>query len=191
MNRRWLFRIVAGTLIAVVGWWVLDEDVPEPVEAPEALDRERQPDYFVERFILNATDERGVHTYRLHGDSMTHFHGDDLWLVNLPWLIFYPESGAPWHLRSERGRAWNGVTEAMLEGEVTIRREATAHNLEANVDTSEVYLRPASQYAETDEFAVYYRDGVRLSGIGARGYLGREELELLSEVRGVYETSGQ
>ena len=185
--RRWLFRSVAGAVIAVAGWWILDEDTPEPVTAPETLDRERQPDYFVESFTLDVTNEHGVRTYRLEGETLTHFQGDDLWLVEQPWVVFYPDSGAPWNLRSEKGRAWNNVTEALLEGEVTIRREATADNLEANVDTAEVYLRPPSQYAETDRPAVYYREGVRIRGVGARGYLQREQLELLSEVRGNYD----
>ncbi|MCP1673889.1 lipopolysaccharide export system protein LptC [Natronocella acetinitrilica] len=187
MHRRWVFRIVAGLVIAAAGWWILDEDTVDPVVAPDSLERERTPDYFVENFTLDATDEQGVRTYRLQGDTMTHFMDDDLWRVQQPWMIYYTESGSPWHLRSERGRAWNSVTEAMLEGDVTIRREASDENLEANIDTSEVYLRPQARYAETDQYAVYYRDGLRISGIGVRGYLDRQQIEMLSEVRGVYE----
>ncbi|MCC5810269.1 MAG: LPS export ABC transporter periplasmic protein LptC [Ectothiorhodospiraceae bacterium] len=185
MGKRWVFRIAAACIIALAGWWILDEDTVAP-PPPDVMDAETRPDYFVEGFTMDATNEDGVVTYRLAGERMLHFTGDDLWTLETPVMTFIPETGEPWILRSERGRAWNNVTEAQLEGEVTIRRARGPDNLEANVDTSEVYVLPAERYAETDEFAVYYREGTRISGTGARGYLERDQFELLSEVKGNY-----
>ncbi len=186
MPKRWVFRLVAAAVIAVAGWWILDEQEPEPTLDTELLDRERRPDYFVEDFILDVTNDAGVATYRLRSPRMTHFMDEDLWLLDTPWLTLYPETGEPWHLRAEQGRAWDAVTQALLEGEVTIRRDQGPDNLEANVDTSNVYARPADQYAETEEFAVYYREGTRISGIGAEAYLDRDLFKLLSEVEALY-----
>ncbi len=187
MTRRWVFRLVAASVIAVAGWWILDEGEPDPRPDTELLERERRPDYFIEQFVLDVTDESGVATYRLRSPRMTHFMDDDLWLLETPWLTLFTETGEPWHLRAERGRAWDNVTQAHLEGEVTLRRAAGPDNLEANVDTSEVYARPAEHYAETDRFAVYYREGARVSGIGAEAYLDRDLFRLHSEVKGIYE----
>ncbi len=185
MPRRWIFHLSALGIIALAGWWILDEDTVEP-PTPDVMEVETRPDYFVEGFTVAATDENGVVTYRLGGERMLHFMGRDLWTIDAPVVTFIPEIGEPWVLRSETGRAWNNVTEAQLEGEVTIRRARGPGNLEANVDTSEVYVLPAERYAETDEFAVYYREGTRISGTGARGYLERDQFELLSEVKGHY-----
>lgn len=180
--KRWVFRLVAAAMIAVAGWWALDEGDPERALDTELLERDRRPDYFVANFVLDATDETGVATYRLRSERMTHFMDEDLWLLEAPWLTMFTETGEPWHLRAKRGRAWDAITQALLEGEVTIRREEGPDNLEANVDTSEVYARPAEHYAETAQFAVYYREGTRISGVGAEAYLDRDLFKLLSEV---------
>lgn len=186
MRRRRVFRLVAGSVIAVAGWLILDEDPADSPAPPDSLDQPRQPDYFVENFSVDVMDEQGQRRYRLDGQEMTHFQNDDLWLIQQPRMIYFPDSGTPWHLSSDQGRAWNAVTEARLEGAVRIRREAGEDNLEANVDTSDVYLRPQDHYAETDKHAVYYRPGVRQSGVGVEGFLDRERIDLLSEVKAHY-----
>lgn len=185
-DRRWTFRIVVIALLVVVGWWVLDEDIHEPVTVdPDEV--EERPDYFMETFTLNATNDDGRATYRVTSPRMEHFRGRDLWLMETPHIIYFVESGEPWHLHADRGRAWNNVEDVHLQGEVEIRRARGDDNLPANVDTSEVYLQPGSRYAETHEHAVYWRDGARMEGIGVRAYMDRDILELLSEVRGRYD----
>ena len=185
-DRKWTFRIVALILLVAVGWWVLDEDTHEPVPAdPEEM--AERPDYFMETFTLNATGDDGVRRYRLESPRMEQFTGEDIWLLERPEITYFVDSGAPWQLRAEHGRAWNNVEDVHLQGEVTIRRSRSDDNLPANVDTSEVFLQPEQRYAETDEHTVYWREDARLEGIGLRAWLDREYLELLSDVRGRYE----
>lgn len=184
-DRRWTFRIVTAALLVAVGWWVLDEETHEPVTAdPE--EGEQRPDYFMEEFTLTATGDGGKQRYRLESPHMEHFRGRDEWLVDTPRVTYFADSGKPWRLHAERGRAWNRVEDVHLQGEVTIRRDAGAEHPPANVDTSEVFLKPDQRYAETDEHAVYWRDGVRMEGRGLQAWLDREELDLLSEVQGRY-----
>ncbi|MFV8835888.1 LPS export ABC transporter periplasmic protein LptC [Aquisalimonas sp.] len=185
-DKRWTFRIVAVILLVAVGWWVLDEDTHEPLEVdPE--DAEQRPDYFMETFTMHATSDEGTPTYQVVSPRMEHFQGRDLWLMDRPEITYFVESGEPWHLRAERGRATNNVENVHLQGEVEIRRAGGSDNLPANVDTSEVHLEPERRYAETDRHAVYWRDGARIEGVGVRAYLDRELVELLSEVRGRYD----
>ncbi len=185
-DRAWTFRIIVLVLLVAVGWWVLDEDTHDPVPAdPEEM--AERPDYFMEDFTLDATGDDGVRRYRLQSPSMEHFIGDDLWLLEHPEVTYFADTGEPWRMRAERGRAWNNVEDVHLEGEVQIRRSGGEHNLPANMDTSEVFLKPERRYAETDEHAVYWRTDARLEGVGVRAWLDEDKLELLSEVRGRYE----
>lgn len=185
-DRRWTFRIVVVALLVGVGWWVLDEDTHDPltVDPDEA---EQRPDYFMEAFTMDATGDEGERLYRVASPRMEHFHGDDLWLMDAPEITYFVDTGEPWHLRAEQGRAWNNVDDVHLKGEVTIRRDGGDDNLPANLDTSEVFLKPDERYAETDEHAVYWREDVRMEGIGVRAWLDRETLELLSDVKARHE----
>lgn len=185
-DKRWTFRIVVLALLVVVGWLVLDEDTHEPV-AVDPDEAEERPDYVMEAFTMNATDEGGRAIYRVASPRMEHFQGQDLWLMETPRITYFVDSGEPWHVRAERGRAWNNVEDVHLQGDVEIRRAGGADNLPANVDTSEVHLKPEERYAETDEPALYWRDGARVEAVGVRAYMDREILELLSDVRGRYD----
>lgn len=181
-------RIGIFALFASLAWLLLDErfiDMPQ-FGAPDP-EVPITPDFFAEHFELDITDEAGKPTYRLHGSNLEHFTGDDLWLIESPWLIIHSDTGAPWHLRAPTGRAWNGAQEASLDGAVTLRRAASETNQAFNADTADVYLQPTLQFAETDARATFYTDYSTMTGIGARAYLDRDILQLLSETRGVHE----
>jgi lipopolysaccharide export system protein LptC len=188
MTSHWVTRLGVVAIVAGLGWWLIDErfgDGPR-FGAPEE-EAQRTPDFFAERFELDVSGDDGLPRYRLHGSSLEHFVGEDIWLIDAPWLIIFSDTGAPWHLRAPSGRAWNGGQEAALDGAVTLRRAASPSNRVFDADTSDVYLQPALRYVETDARATFRDEQSTMTGIGARAYLDRDILQLLSETRGVHE----
>lgn len=185
-DRRWPFRLVVVLVLVVTGWFVLDDETPDPVSRePDAA--EQPPDFYMEEFTVTTTGADGEPRYRLAGPRMEHFRGRDEWLLDEPRVTYFTDSGQPWKLRAEHGRAWNNVKDAHLSGEVTIRRQAGADHPPANVDTREVSLKPQQRYAETEARAVYWQANNRLEGVGLEAWFNREQMNLLSEVESEYE----
>ena len=187
MVSRWAFRLVVAAIIGLSVWMVLEEQVDILQPTTDDNDAADTPDFFAERFILDVTDETGSLTYQLHGEALDHFAGEDVWLIEAPWLIVQTESGAPWELRAPIGRAWNAGTEASLDGAVNIRRPATTVNTEATIETRDVYIQPQAFYAETEAPTVFIDASSVMRGVGSRAYLDRNIVQLLSETRGTYE----
>lgn len=186
MDRRWLFRGTVLALLVAVGWWVLDERRPPPQRPDRLAEEERQPDYFTENFTLLATGAQGQPAWELNSPRMVHFLDADTWELEQPDLLYHTETGQPWRLTAERGRAWSGLEEALLEGEVHITREAGPDNAAARLDTSEVRLWPDDGLAETDRPAIYRSEGHHVSGVGVRGNFDHDTLQLRSEVKAHY-----
>jgi len=186
MDRHWLFRGTVLILLVMVGWWVLDEDPAPPRGLDPALKLERRPDYFMDDFTVLATDGTGTPAWELAAPRMVHFIDDDTWELERPDMLYYVETGQPWRMTAERGRAWSGLDHAKLEGEVHFTREAGEDHPAARLDTSQVRLRPNLRQADTDEFAVYRSAGQYMEGIGAHGDFARDILELHSEVKATY-----
>lgn len=187
MASRWAFRLVVAIIVSVSVWMVLEEQVDILQPATDEEDAADTPDFFAEQFILDVTDDNGALSYQLHGEALDHFAGEDVWLIEAPYLIVQTENGAPWELRAPLGRAWNAGTEASLDGAVNIRRPATAVNTEATIETRDVYIQPQRFYAETDAPTVFIDANSVMQGVGAKAYLDRNVVQLLSETRGAYE----
>ncbi|MEX0872857.1 MAG: LPS export ABC transporter periplasmic protein LptC [Aquisalimonadaceae bacterium] len=185
MNRRWLYQGTVLALLVIVGWWVLDEP-DRPPRSESLVEEERRPDNFTENFTILATNAQGAPAWELSAPRMVHFEDDDTWELDSPDVLYYTDAGEPWRLVAERGRAWSGLEEALLEGEVRISREAGPDNAAARLDTSEVRLWPDDRIAETDRPAVYRSAGSHVEGTGARGDFARDLLHLRSEVKARY-----
>lgn len=186
MNRRWLFPATVLVLLVTVGWWVMDERRPQPERPDSQVEQQRQPDYFTENFTLLATDAQGKPAWELRSPRMVHYSDQDLWQLDRPDMLYHTATGKPWRLTAERGRAWSGLDEAMLEGEVHVTREAGPDNAASRLDTSDVRLWPDQRLAETDMPAVYRSEGHHATGVGARGDFTRDTLKLRSEVNAHY-----
>lgn len=185
---RWISRllpILLAAVLAVVVWWPLNRHDEPPAAA--AVDAEPVSDYYLREFTLRRSDAHGAWEYRIQGANMLHFPSTDSWTLESPTMIFYSDRGAPWHGRAERGRVWAGGDEALLSGEVALWRPATADNRAVTIDTDDVYLKPAENYAETAAPVLVQQPGRgQLRGVGARLYLAEERYELLSRVEGHY-----
>lgn len=186
--QRRLFPWIVGALLVLVGWLVLDEQMrpTAPAETAGEQDMERQPDYFIEDFHSIALDETGEPAWELRGPRMVHFIDEDLWTIESPDMLYHVERGEPWRLVSDSGRAWSGLTEAVLEGDVLVRRETGEDNDWAELETTEAWLYPQERLVQTQRPATYRTRGAVVDGVGARGALAVNRINLLSEVRSRY-----
>jgi len=182
--RRYLFPLLVAVLLVGLGWW-LSDDTQQPGPAL-AQGEEANTDYYMRGFTLHSADETGRWRYRIDGERLLHFVKDGVWTLSAPTMVFYPETGAPWHGKAERGRLWADGDEGELLGVVEMRREASAQNKAVTLLTRDVRLRPNDQYAETDAPVEVDHEAGRVTGVGGRVFLDQDRYELLSNVKGHY-----
>lgn len=179
--------LAALAAAAALAWQLLGGSREQPT--PQVRDEAAGSDYYVTDARLLQTDELGRPEYRITASRMTHFPEQDLWLLQEPTMQLFTEAGEPWHGKAERGRVWAGGDEAELQGQVQLWRQASEVNRPITIDTSQVYLRPPENYAETAAPVAVQQEQNHLTGVGAQVYLDEERYVLLSNVKGHYEPS--
>lgn len=145
------------------------------------------PDSFMENFTTQVLDEQGRPQYQLRAIHMAHYADDDRSEFTQPQFTAFQPDGQRWTAAAETGRAENGTEQIFLDGAVTIQRypdEASSANLQ--IRTRDVRVRPADDYAETDQAATIVQNEDTLKAVGLQVYFRKGQVQLLSQVRGVY-----
>ena len=171
-------------VLAVLGWWLQREEVA--FDARQEVD-EHVMDYAIKDFEITVMDEAGVPRHRLQAEKMIHFSDDDSAELANPYLQIYRDEGGPWELSSDVALVYQGGSLVLLQGDVHIKRQDGADSVPLTLDTRDLWVYAAQDYAESKE-VVTIRDALGVTQ--AKGLyvdLDGGRLQLLSEVRGEYE----
>lgn len=186
-RRHRLFPAAVFALLAMLAWWLSDEQHPaqqQPSQGPRAA-------YYFRNFDLHVTRSDGRAAYDLRGTRMIHYQQADVSLLEQPvWTVYMP-TGAPWYGRSDNGRISAGGNEVQLRGDVRLHRPPTSVNPAITLETQRLHLRPREDYADTDMPVTIYGRDFRVNGTGARAWIRKQRVELLAEVKGHYEASSR
>lgn len=183
-SRRRLFPAAVFGLLAMLAWWVFDEQRPVQQQS-----REPQVAYYFRDFVLHVTRPDGHADYDLRGKRMIHYQQTDVSVVEQPvWTVYMP-TGAPWYGRSEHGRVTAGGSEVQLHGNVRLHRPSTPLNPAITLEAQRLHLRPREDYADTDTPVTIYGRDFRIDATGARAWMRTQRVQLLAEVKGHYEAT--
>jgi lipopolysaccharide export system protein LptC len=110
--------------------------------------------------------------------------------IEQPVLDWYQPDGQTreWRLQAEQGWVAADQQSVRLEGEVKMVRTADSGKPPMTITTRDVLVRPDERYAETAAPTRAVTPHGEFRAVGVRAWLDQERLELLSEVRGVYES---
>ena len=174
--------LLAGSSYALLHWVQSSLHEPAPVESQE-------PTLVIERFRVVRTATTGLRQYVIESPLLEQFPDPLGTQVAQPHMDWYQPNGQirTWRLRSEQGWIAPDRQLIRLEGEVVMIRPAESDKPPLTVTTRDVLVRPDTHYAETAAPAQAVTPGGILQAIGVRAYLDQERLELLSEVRGIYD----
>ncbi len=113
--------------------------------------------------------------------------------VTAPHLVIYKPNGTRWTIDADRGfvkQANIGALDQIdLHSHVVINRPAVDTLVPMTLETNDLYYQPNKEYAETDQFVVMTKPGLKISGIGMRAFLDKGFVELLSDVKTCYTSS--
>lgn len=111
----------------------------------------------------------------------------DYTLLEHPNVVFSSATGnAPWLLTAHQGRIDQNGKRVTLITDVHASQQSAEQGL-IELLTSELQIKTAEQYAETDKAVKMRAQQGHLDTIGMKAFLSEDRIELLSQVRGTYE----
>jgi lipopolysaccharide export system protein LptC len=148
------------------------------------------PDYFLEHFVAVRTGKEGLPQYHLEARRLVHYPAPLDSLLSDARLRVSPEDDSePWYVRAEQGRLSADGERWYFPGRVELERAASAHHPPWKLETRDVRVFPGRSLVETDApVRVHSRGGI-IESVGLRALLKESRVDLLSRVRGSYETS--
>jgi lipopolysaccharide export system protein LptC len=174
--------LLAASSYGLLRW--VESSLREPAPAES-----QAPVLTIEQIRAVRLNGAGLREYVLEAPRLTQLPGQLGTWIERPVLDWYQPDGRTreWRLLAERGWVAADNQLVRLEGEVVVTRTAESGKPPATIITRDVLVRPAERQAETAAPARAVTPGSDLRAIGLRAILDEERLELLSEVRGVYE----
>lgn len=185
MPARNLLMVLLLVAAALSSWWLYQQVQPsEPVRSPLAA---HEPDYFFEDFVLTSMNAEGKPKHKLSGSRMVHFPDDDTTEIDQPELEIYINLIPTWKIVANHGWISSGGDEVRLDGNVRIQRYGLQEEDAIHVVTEVMLVKPDQEYAETDHQVVVTGRSMQIQAVGMRVYLDEGRVELLSQVKGVYD----
>lgn len=176
--------VLAGLSYGLLRW--VESSLREPIPSES-----QAPVLTIERFRAVRMSMAGLREYVIEAPLLRQLPGQVGTRIERPVLDWYQPDGETreWRLWADQGWIAADQQSMRLEGAVVMTRPADSGKPPVEVTTRDVLIRPADRYAETAAPARAVTPGGELRAVGVRAYLDREQLELLSEVRGYYEPS--
>jgi len=145
----------------------------------------------MENFTLQILDTQGQLQYQLQATYMAHYADDDRSELIKPQFIAFRPDGQRWTAVAETGLAIGGTDKIMLNGAVIIQRNnSSGAPVDLEIRTRDLNITPADDYAETDmkTTIIHGKDSKKAisESVGLQVYFRKGQLNLLSQVKGVY-----
>lgn len=181
-------KLLAPLLVAIIAGlsvWLF-QDQPDKGPTVTTLTKSA-PDSFMENFTTQALDANGQLQYQLQAAHMAHYADDNHSDFRQPQFTAYRPDGQRWKVVAESGQALDGSQQIMLNGTVTLTRQANdSAPINLEIRTRDVKIRPADDYAETEQHTTIIRNEGTLETTGLQVHFREGQVQLLSQVRGIY-----
>ncbi|ORU89728.1 MAG: LPS export ABC transporter periplasmic protein LptC [Cycloclasticus sp. symbiont of Poecilosclerida sp. M] len=161
-------RTISLLTLALATWWISFSQ--EPPTLFEEGEQTHKIDYFLKNFNALSMTENGLPKERLQAEYMKHFSDNDTTEMKLPQITMYSEDKPDLQIKSDTGFISSDGELVLLNGAVTIRREAKDKLDPMIVDTHNLRIQLSNDYAETDEYVKIISKGITIEGTGLRAH---------------------
>jgi|TARA_R110002096_G_scaffold110035_11_gene240534 lipopolysaccharide export system protein LptC len=173
-------------LIAISSWWfafVQETPVDDSATKPS-----HKIDYFLKDFDLLSMTMAGQPKQRLRAEYMQHFIDDDSTEMTAPKMTMFAPDKPDLNIYSETGYISSDGQLVLLNGAVKVKREALKNIAAMEIDTHNLRVQLANDFAETDEFVKIKSGNNIIKGNGLRAHF-REpiNIKILDNARGHHE----
>lgn len=143
------------------------------------------PDFFIASPMWQQFNSQGETSRQLHADRLEQWPGESDARLQEPRLTLVDSRQQHWHASARSGRISETRAALLLEQQVKLTREPENGGLVLNTELLRITDR--GDLAETDQPVVLEYGSWHVSAKGFRAELGRQQLELLGNVRGIHE----
>ena len=179
-----LFTAIAA-IFAAVGYWNIS---PERfLDQPAAAVDETAIDYYATNAHSLQYLPDGKLQYEMTSDKVEHLKASEVTLLTKPDLQMYRGTPYPWHVQSERGEVNPDGSQVELIDSVRVARTDEKNRITI-ITSTRMTVFPQKQYAQTDRDVRIDGAGGVTTGKGMKAYLKDGRMDLLSNVRGQYES---
>ncbi|MEO0444210.1 MAG: LPS export ABC transporter periplasmic protein LptC [Pseudomonadota bacterium] len=163
----------------------------------EAATAQAYPESYLTGADIKQYSEQGQLSYRLQADAIFYYalspsiadtaSGPEVIIQKPTMTVFESEQNQPeWVLSSVMAEGSEQKDELLLKGDVLIRQVLdTEQNI--RISTAELWVRPKRRYAQTDKPVMIIDNTGRVDAVGLKVYFDEKRIELLSNVKSVYQ----
>jgi lipopolysaccharide export system protein LptC len=172
-------------LAAVLSWWLAQINERREAEVKIA---ENSPDFFSAGYYKKEMDAEGLPKSELSAEKMQHFKADGSTHLEKPQMTLYNPNQNPWLIKADSGIMAADGDNLQLNGAAHINREASKTNTALTINTSDLRVKLASHFAQTQAWAEFISPPNRTAGTGMEAtFIYPVQLKLFSKVKGRYE----
>ena len=143
------------------------------------------PDLFINDPVWRQFNSQGEMSRQLHANRLEQWPGEPDARLQEPRLVIMDSRRQQWHASARNGRISETSAALVLEQQVQLVREPEKSGLVLNTELLRIAER--GDLAETDQPVVLESGSWHVSAHGFRAELGRQQLQLLGNVRGIHE----
>ncbi|MEJ2417226.1 MAG: LPS export ABC transporter periplasmic protein LptC [Exilibacterium sp.] len=194
MPRNWFSLLALVALIFV--FLILWESPPTRflTESPETEATDKYPSAFMSGAQIIQYDVNGKVNYRFNADKLSYYQQNpakqsdgDYTDINLPNIVLYSKEEAhPWHIKANYGYAKMAGDMVTFKENVRLWRK-DSDNRTSELTTEKLVVNPQAQFAETNKPVIIIVPDGETRAVGMKADLKQDQIELLSQVRGVHE----
>lgn len=184
---RWrlTLTILFGTFFAFGTFWLV-EMLNRSGEEMQADLRLNEPDYIIDRFSFVRMSEKGLPSYIISGDKLTHRPLDDSSEIDKPVVRSLAGDQPPMYMQAERGRVDQNNSRVKLMNKVQIERPPVGANQRMRLTTEELTIFPDEDRMETDQPVQMALGSSTASGTGMKANNATREVHLAGRGTIVY-----
>ncbi len=175
-------------LLAGFSQWLLY--ISAPPEDRRAVQR-HAPDAIMDEFVATGMGADGRPEHRLRAQRMAHYADDGGTEFVQPLLTVFQENAPPWVVNAERGWLAQDHDSVWLKDAVRIENPDAAPHLRWRLDTRDLHVKVDEEYAETAQPVTIVGATSVTRGVGMRVFLKEGRIQLLSKVKGTYESNAR
>ncbi|PCH84066.1 MAG: LPS export ABC transporter periplasmic protein LptC [Piscirickettsiaceae bacterium] len=170
-------------ILAAGTWWLAFLQEPEPETA--ARNPSHKVDYYLRHFSVLSLTDTGTAKQKLRAYYLQHFADDDSTELTAPNITMFSPDKPDLHITSDTGYISADGELVLLNGAVNIHRKATKDKAAMVIDTHNLRIQLANDFAETSEYVKIVSGKSTVEGIGLKAHF-REpiNIKLLADVRG-------
>ena len=147
---------------------------------------------YMQNVVVTHFTETGVIKDQIYANYWAYLPALGISTLLHPQIHITKPTGAKWVIQAEHGKAWHTtldskISKLELDENVIIKRLNDNNFIPITMQTEQISYFPDTEFVETDKYVKMDKPGFHLTGIGLKGYLNKDTIQLLKEVTTYYE----